>query len=84
MTIYDVVCKLIGCIDPAGATHIDTGRLDNLKKMIYLVEMLLFDINSVARYNKDRQEFSMKEAGTVADKFMKEVIEIYEEADWHE
>lgn len=33
MDIYEVVTKLVGPIDPAGETHTDKKRFENLKVM---------------------------------------------------
>jgi hypothetical protein len=65
MTVYDVVKKLIGPIDPVGAEHVDTKRFENLAAMIDLTEALLDDLYSVSCYST-RQEASMARAGKKA------------------
>lgn len=69
MNIKEIVQKLIGSITPAGSSHLDTQRLENLKVMCSLVEDLVYEINFVAR-DKDRYEASMKEMGVYAKKFL--------------
>ena len=77
MTNTDVVKKLIGNIQPYGATHIDEERFENLKQMCELVESLVSEIERVAD-NKDRQEYSMKEMGQYAYKFLNELLQVNE------
>lgn len=69
MTLYDVVKKLVGDIDPVGETNADEKRFENLKDMTQLVDMLVGDIDRVAS-NKNRVEHSMKRAGQHADNFL--------------
>lgn len=75
--VYKVVKKLIGPIKPVGKTQTDEERYENLLDMISVADCLLYDINDVARENKDRQEFSMKLAGKKADRFLKSIKEEY-------
>lgn len=70
MTYVEVVNKLIGSIEPVGATHIDTQRFENLKQMCQLVACLVQQIDEVSLRNKDRVEHSMKQAGEYAHKFL--------------
>ena len=67
--IKEIVQKLVGSISPAGESHLDTKRLENLKVMCSLVEDLVYEINFVAR-DEDRHEASMKAMGTYARKFL--------------
>jgi hypothetical protein len=69
MTNYDVVVKLVGPIDPVGETNADGRRFENLVAMCELADALLTDIDSVATYNKDRVEHSMRKAGRYAAEF---------------
>ncbi len=69
MTIYDVVKKLTGKIEPVGKTETDGERLGNIKARIELVEEIMQDLACVARHNKDRVEYSMKEIGKCAHSF---------------
>lgn len=70
MTNYDVVKKLIGNVMPIGETNQDEIRFKNLEAMCDLVEELLSEIDDVATYNKNKQEFSMRRSGEFADKFL--------------
>lgn len=72
MEIYDVVVKLVGPIIPVGETQTDAKRLENLKVLTKLTNTLLIDIDSIARDNKDRVEYSRKKVGEFAAKFLKE------------
>ena len=45
--IYEIVIKLIGEIEPVGASHIDPERFENLKTMTDLVDKLVCDIDNV-------------------------------------
>jgi len=76
--IFQVVKKLIGPVDPVGATHIDKDRFENLKKITKLVDQLICEIDYVSTHNKDRQEFSMKQAGQYAYNFLKNDLGIKE------
>lgn len=69
MDIYEIVKKLVGEIDPIGDSIVDRERLENLKTLTTLVDKLVYDINSIIP-NKDRVEWSMKQAGEFADNFM--------------
>ena len=72
--IYEVVKKLIGPIDPVGKSESDAARLENIKQLTRLVDMLVSDIDYVANHNKDRVEASMKAIGVFADKFMDSLV----------
>ncbi len=77
MTIYDIVKKLVGEISPAGASHIDGERFKNLEVMTTLAQLLITDIEEVAKL-KDRHEHSIKQAGEFAHKFLTEELLIEE------
>lgn len=66
---YAVVKKLIGNIAPAGESHVDEKRLENLKQHIDLVSSLLHDLQCIRHY-KDRPEHSIKLIGKEADDFL--------------
>ena len=72
MEIYDVVKKLAGNVSPVGETNEDNRRFENLKQTTELIDRLVFDIVDASK-NKDRQEYSMKKAGTYAYKFLEEL-----------
>lgn len=69
MSLYEIVNKLVGEIQPIGETTEDSKRFENLKTMTVLVDDLLTDIDNVAQ-GKNRYEFSIKQAGEYADKFL--------------
>lgn len=75
---HRVVSKLVGTIIPAGASHIDEVRFENLKEMCSLVEMLLSDIDDVARL-RHRVEHSIKKSGNYAHNFLRQECGIKEE-----
>ena len=68
--IYAVVQKIVGDTSPVGETNTDNMRFENLEDMIGLVGSLIGDIADVARFNKDRQEYSMSRAGEKAHSFL--------------
>lgn len=72
MTNTDVVKKLIGSVQPYGASHIDEQRFENLKAMCELVGDLMEEIKDAAKA-KDRHEHSMKEMGLYAYKFLSQL-----------
>jgi|9_EtaG_2_1085328.scaffolds.fasta_scaffold10749_2 hypothetical protein len=78
MTNTDVVKKLVGKIQPEGATHIDTERFENLKAMCELVNDLVTEIDRVAYDNRYRHEYSMKKAGDYASNFLINTLGITE------
>ena len=73
MTMYDIVRKLIGDVNPAGDESVDPKRFENLKALTELVTLLLSDIGEVQYYNKDRVEASMKKAGQFANDYLLEL-----------
>ncbi len=69
MTYYDVVKKLIGQVKPVGSTEIDNERFKNLKATIELVEVLMAEIEYVAK-DSNAHEYSIKRAGEYASDFL--------------
>lgn len=69
MTIYEIVKKLIGRIEPIGETNADASSFENLKEMTDLVDEILSDIGQVAT-QKDSHMFSVKRAGEYAREFL--------------
>ena len=67
---YEVVKKLIGSVEPVGATNTDKVRFENLSKHIDLTDALLDDLFKVAN-NFNRPEYSMSRAGKEAQKYLK-------------
>jgi len=73
MTIYDIVVRLIGNIEPTGQDSIDIQRLDNLKKLGELVNRLVDDIGTIASSNKNSYENSVKELVNSANEILDEI-----------
>lgn len=68
--IYEVVKKLVGDIEPVGASHIDKYNFENLKVMIGLIDKLYIDINNIIYQNEDAQEESIKQSVDFVNKFL--------------
>lgn len=73
MSVYVVVKKLVGEIRPIGESNVDAERLNNLKEMCQLVEVIIGDIVLVSQ-NTKRHEHSMKTAGEYATNFLNETL----------
>lgn len=73
MDYLQIINKLIGPIEPVGETNADVHRYNNLKEQCKLVELLLAQINNVAR-KKDSHEYSVKRVGDYADQFLSMTI----------
>ena len=65
MTIYEIIKKLIGSIEPYGDTNIDEARLNNLNEHMILVNSLIEDLVRTAKY-RNRQESSIHNLGSYA------------------
>ena len=74
MTIYEIVKKLIGNIEPYGDTDIDEERKDNLKEHEILTYGLIRDLIETAKL-KDRPEYSIHELGHDAYNILWEIKE---------
>ena len=70
MEHIEIVNKLIGKIEPIGESNIDDDRFVNLANMIDLMKELHKQIDDIAFYNKDRQEYSMNRAGKYANDYL--------------
>jgi len=68
MDIYDIVMKLTGPVNPVGDSQVDADRKVNLEVLLDLTDRLLTKIDQVAD-NKDRVEWSMKQAGKMCDEW---------------
>ena len=71
-TIYDVVRKLIGQIEPYGDTNIDHERFGNLKIQEELIDYLIDDIANNIPFAK-RVEFSLHSSGVESIEYLNEV-----------
>lgn len=67
-TILKVIRTLIGETEPYGDSGIDRERMKNLEALIYVVDELLYDVEKVAVYYKNRDEGSMQVMGKKAHK----------------
>lgn len=70
MELIDIVNKLTGKIEPVGESNTDEERFKNLENMIELMKQLHTQIDDIAYYNKDKQEYSMKKAGNAANDYL--------------
>ena len=74
--IIRVVYCMIGATEAYGDSYIDHDRLNNQKKLEELAECLIADLCSNANY-ASRHEYSMKEIGEDARKFLGFLVEEY-------
>lgn len=70
MTHTDVIRKLIGHINPVGETNSDNEAFQNIKKQCEVINDLLEDVQRIASLHRNRQEYSMKRVGTLAQEFI--------------
>ena len=73
MTLYEIIKKLVGPINPVGDASVDPRRLKNLKEIIALTDSLIGDIDDMAYVNRDCKEYSIKEAVKCANKFLEQI-----------
>ena len=64
--VIEVARSLIGPIRPVGESQTDEARLENLKEMIVLVDVLISDIDRVAYDFQNNHQASMKLAAKTA------------------
>jgi hypothetical protein len=69
VTLYKIVTKLIGPIQPMGDSALDSLRLENIKVMTELVSELLADIEHAAK-ELNRGEDSMVKISKHAREFL--------------
>jgi len=79
MTLYETVMKLVGPIVPIGDTNEDANRLENLKELLKLVDQLITDLEEMSEL-KCKHEYSIKKAGQIVSRFLRDKIKIAE--DW--
>ena len=80
-TILEVTRNLIGATEPYGDSAIDRERTQNLDKLIYIVDELLYDVEKVA-VNKDRHEGSMRMMGEKAHKALNDYLKDLKHWSW--
>jgi hypothetical protein len=78
MTLYEIVKRLVGNIEPYGDSCIDETRHNNLRDHSALTYNLVEDLIKTAGF-KDRHENSIKVIGTEA---YKELLELKEVIDY--
>jgi len=72
--VYEVVKKLIGPIKPIGESNTDQDRLENLKKMTELIELLLDDVIKIETAYLYSPRHSEQVCGDFASKFLDETL----------
>ena len=72
-TKEEVIEYIIGPINPVGSTHIDRARIENLKDLLEILEKLVFQVDQIVIHNKNRPEMSMRDAGKIADDFLRDI-----------
>ena len=77
MNHHEIVCELVGPIDPVGEVHTDEDRLKNLGEMLKLVHCLLLDIERVAKV-ADSHMHSVSVVGKTAAKALKLISEVHQ------
>ena len=74
--IIRVVYCMIGATEAYGDSYIDHDRLNNQKKLEELAEWVIVELCRNANY-ANRHEYSMKEIGEDARKFLEYLVEEY-------
>lgn len=77
MEVSDIVMKLIGPVTAVGDTRVDEIRLENLKVLIGVAEILIGEIAGAAQV-ANRPEDSMRRIGKCATEFLDDTQEILE------
>lgn len=72
MTLYEIVTKLIGPIQPTGDHGVDQVHLENLRNMTELVGALLDNVRQAARASNSN-EASVRAIGLHAREFVADV-----------
>jgi hypothetical protein len=78
ITIYQIIRKLIGNIEPYGDTNIDEDRKLNLEEYNELVYRLVEDLINIAKF-RDRPETSINKLGKIAYYQLIEIKKMIEE-----
>ena len=77
-TIYKIVMKLVGEVDPTGSHDLDADRFDNLCTLIDLTDYLLMKIDELGAYRR-LNEASISTIGDTAYRYTKDMYEGYKE-----
>lgn len=75
--VKTLVERIVGPIEPAGETHLDGKRYENLVIMCSLVDALVAEIDAVGMHKVSHQA-SVKKAGEFASEFMTKTLGIVE------
>ena len=69
--VKEVVDKLIGDISPIGESNHDAESIGNLKEYCDVISQMVAKIEDISYYNKNSQEYSVKEHVNYINKFIK-------------
>lgn len=72
MDYAQILFKLIGPIRPVGDTRIDDERFENLQELGFVVDEIIYELKKI-REEKDRQEYSVKECGKLANQILENI-----------
>lgn len=72
--IADIIMKIIGEIEPVGETHVDDVRIDHLRTLINVLDVLIDEVTFVLPCEQ-RHEWSMQRAGKEVRKWIEEKSE---------
>lgn len=78
MLLKNIVDKLIGDINPAGATHLDEVRKENLEVYIGLTSLLIWELYDIADGKNDYRA-SVSSMGQEAYDFLKNEHDIFKD-----
>lgn len=78
LQLSEIVMKLVGSVQPAGKSEIDSERFENLKVLCELVNDLVTEIDNVSYINKDAYEHSVVKAKNYASNFLTKSLGITE------
>ena len=74
MVLHETICTLVGPIEPMGETNADARRIENIRVLTELVDMLLDDIQDVTRFVQ-RPEDSIRQIADHAAAFMNDMVQ---------
>lgn len=79
MQLVDIIRKLNGSIYPHGCTASDAISFEHLKTLTNVLETLVYEVLSIAKENKQTQEFSVKRSVKHVEQFSGNILEQLEE-----
>jgi len=77
-TIYQIIEKLTGDIEPVGSHDFDEDVLRNVKQRIKLFNMMLSDLTNLVNHKHDSRE-SVKNVGRIVSNELKERVKFLNE-----